>query len=62
VNGDEEAKQKLLDYNEDDVAATWHLREWLSSLTKKGANENRIKNVATLDARFDRKSPRRRKS
>ena len=62
VKGDEEAKQKLLDYNEDDVAATWHLREWLSSLTKKGANENRIKNVATLDARFDRKSPRRRKS
>lgn len=55
TQGDDEARQKVLDYNEDDVCATYHLREWLSSLTKKGASSDRIANVQVLDKRFSRR-------
>lgn len=55
TNGDEVCKAKVLDYNEDDVNATLHLRNWLSSLTKKGAAEDRIQNVSALDQRFRRR-------
>lgn len=55
TNGDEECRAKVLDYNEDDVNATLHLRNWLSSLTKKGAAADRIQNVSVLDQRFRRR-------
>ena len=29
----EAARRRVLDYNEDDVRATWHLRAWLRTLT-----------------------------
>jgi predicted RecB family nuclease len=29
----EQARTRVLEYNEDDVRATWHLRRWLRTLT-----------------------------
>ena len=33
------ARQRVLDYNEDDVRATWQLREWLRDQTQPGTQE-----------------------
>lgn len=55
IAGDAEAKQRLLDYNEDDVTATLHLRDWLTRLTKARSQAARMASAAGLDKRFRRR-------
>lgn len=57
-----EAQQRLLDYNEDDVVATWVLREWLEKLASAREPGRRVPSVATLNTRFLRTSTRKRVS
>ena len=56
----EELRQRLLDYNEDDVDATWHLREWVSRLGEARRPGTKLPEVSELDRRWDK--PRRRSS
>ena len=51
IAGDTKAAKKLLDYNEDDVTATFVLRKWLSGLLAKGPDK--LTNVSKLDKRFN---------
>ena len=55
------ARQRLLDYNEDDVIATWVLREWLSKLSKARDPKSRVPVLSSLDSRFMRNRPTRRR-
>jgi predicted RecB family nuclease len=49
------SRQRLLEYNEDDVVATAVLRQWLGKLMRARKPENRLPNVAVLDRRFRRR-------
>lgn len=55
ADGDEEARATLLQYNSDDVKATFWLRDFLSQLSGRSAGKG-IDNIATLDRFFDRRS------
>jgi predicted RecB family nuclease len=48
-----QAQQRLLDYNEDDVLATFRVREWLDSLCASRASD-RLPAAESLDRRFAR--------
>lgn len=59
----EAARQRLLEYNEDDVVATWVLREWLSKLASARDPKSRVPVLSSLDGRFLRsRSTRRRQA
>ena len=45
TEGNKKAQKKLVEYNEDDVEATYYLRNWLTRLSDSG-NENGIKSIA----------------
>lgn len=55
----EELKQRILDYNEDDVEATFVLREWVSRFGESRKPGTKLPSVAELDRRYrkTRKSP-----
>ena len=55
VKGDEDAKATLLQYNADDVKATFWLRDFLSQLSGRSAGKG-IDNISTLDRFFDRRT------
>lgn len=46
---------RILEYNEDDVIATWKLRDWVSSLGEAQKPGKKLPSVADLDAHFDAK-------
>lgn len=58
----DEARQRFLEYNEDDVRATAHILDWLEMLTSARKVADRIPNVAVLDRRFGPRTPTRRKA
>lgn len=55
----ESLKARILEYNEDDVAATWHLREWVSRFGESRRPGTKLPEVSELDRRYDPKSRRR---
>lgn len=57
----EALKTRILEYNEDDVAATWHLREWVSRFGESRKPGTKLPEVSELDRRYDPK-PRKRGS
>lgn len=59
TEGNKRAQKKLVEYNEDDVEATYYLRNWLSRLSDSG-NENGIKSIA--DRATTRTYERKRKA
>lgn len=54
-----EMRQRLLDYNEDDVEATWRLREWVSRFGEARKPGVKLPNAADLDRAFARRTLRR---
>lgn len=54
------ARQRILEYNEDDVLATLALRDWLDRPGSKPRGGSALPSVETLDARFARRARARR--
>jgi predicted RecB family nuclease len=54
------AQRRLLEYNEDDVVATWVLRDWLTRLATARQPGQKLPNVASLESRFARRVRRTR--
>jgi predicted RecB family nuclease len=50
------SQRRLLEYNEDDVIATYHLRDWLSRLASARQPGEKLPNVKALGSRFARQS------
>jgi hypothetical protein len=50
-----ENRQRLLEYNEDDVTAQVAVRDWLTRLGEARQPGKRLPNVSTLDRRFSRR-------
>jgi predicted RecB family nuclease len=51
----EELRQRLLEYNEDDVDATFALREWVSRLGEARRPGTKLPEVSELDKKYDRR-------
>lgn len=51
----EESREHVLRYNEDDVLATRHVRDWLSRLGQARRPGEKLPSVADLDLRFGRR-------
>lgn len=54
----EELKQRILAYNEDDVEATWVLREWVSRFGEARKPGAKLPGVEELDRRFGKRATR----
>jgi predicted RecB family nuclease len=58
----DELRQRLLDYNEDDVAATWELREFISRMGEARRPGLKLPSVESLDAKWGPRRPARRRA
>jgi predicted RecB family nuclease len=52
VDAREDARTRLLQYNEDDVLATWTIRDWISRLGEARRPGHKLPSVEDLDTRF----------